>query len=423
MPGTAARSACSSPPGRRCRRTHRPGHLDTHDRGEQDAARGQRSRSLRGLAADPDLERAAPRVPRGPPGRRIALTFDDGPDPRWTPRIAALLRDSRAGHLLRRRQPRRRATRRSSARSARRRVRDRRPHLHPRRPERARAGSATSSLASPRARIAGAAGVGAALMRPPYSATPAAVTAGQSALAQRRRPRGYLIVALRLRRRGLAQPGRGGDRAQRHAAGATGGMVLLHDGGGDRSQTMAALERAGPAAPRARLPLRPPLGDGRHDPRAGRAPTASRSEHMRGRCCSCDARGGSLDHDVGACPAARARRGSARSPAWPRLVVVRAPPRPPASAAARAEPDFTPPGLDLVPAYNEAAGIERAVRSLAASDYPDVRGRRRRRRLDDGTGELVERLELERRAGRPPAEPGKPAALNRGIAAARTTSS
>src|SRR3954453_13913081 len=27
-----------------------------------------------------------------PPGRRIALTFDDGPDPKWTPRIAATLR-------------------------------------------------------------------------------------------------------------------------------------------------------------------------------------------------------------------------------------------------------------------------------------------------------------------------------------------
>src|SRR5437763_13190563 len=26
------------------------------------------------------------------PGRRVALTFDDGPDPRWTPRIAAALR-------------------------------------------------------------------------------------------------------------------------------------------------------------------------------------------------------------------------------------------------------------------------------------------------------------------------------------------
>src|SRR2546429_548537 len=33
------------------------------------------------------------RRPRpGPPGRRIALPFDDGPDPRWTPRIAAALR-------------------------------------------------------------------------------------------------------------------------------------------------------------------------------------------------------------------------------------------------------------------------------------------------------------------------------------------
>src|SRR3954471_19065486 len=29
-----------------------------------------------------------------PPGRRIALTFDDGPDPRWTPQIARVLRDA-----------------------------------------------------------------------------------------------------------------------------------------------------------------------------------------------------------------------------------------------------------------------------------------------------------------------------------------
>src|SRR4051794_12224106 len=26
-----------------------------------------------------------------PPGRRIALTFDDGPDPKWTPRVADAL--------------------------------------------------------------------------------------------------------------------------------------------------------------------------------------------------------------------------------------------------------------------------------------------------------------------------------------------
>src|SRR5213079_2620748 len=29
---------------------------------------------------------------RRPPRRTIALTFDDGPDPRWTPRVAAVLR-------------------------------------------------------------------------------------------------------------------------------------------------------------------------------------------------------------------------------------------------------------------------------------------------------------------------------------------
>jgi peptidoglycan/xylan/chitin deacetylase (PgdA/CDA1 family) len=29
------------------------------------------------------------------PGRRVALTFDDGPDPRWTPQIAAVLRRER----------------------------------------------------------------------------------------------------------------------------------------------------------------------------------------------------------------------------------------------------------------------------------------------------------------------------------------
>jgi len=30
--------------------------------------------------------------PQPLPGRRIALTFDDGPNPRWTPKVAAILR-------------------------------------------------------------------------------------------------------------------------------------------------------------------------------------------------------------------------------------------------------------------------------------------------------------------------------------------
>src|SRR5438105_6541264 len=43
-------------------------------------------------------------VHRGPraAGRRIALTFDDGPDPEWTPRVLALLasRDVRGTFFL-----------------------------------------------------------------------------------------------------------------------------------------------------------------------------------------------------------------------------------------------------------------------------------------------------------------------------------
>jgi len=71
----------------------------------------------------------------------------------------------------------------------------------------------------------------------------------------------------------------------------------------------------------------------------------------------------------------------------------------------------------VVPAYNEAVGIERAVRSLAASDYPEFEVVV----VDDGstddTAEIVERLALERvRLLRKP-NGGKASALNSGIAA------
>jgi cellulose synthase/poly-beta-1,6-N-acetylglucosamine synthase-like glycosyltransferase len=74
----------------------------------------------------------------------------------------------------------------------------------------------------------------------------------------------------------------------------------------------------------------------------------------------------------------------------------------------------------LVPAHDEATGIEQGVRSLAASRYP---GELEVIVVDDGssdgTAELVEALGLERvRVIRQP-NAGKAAALNRGLAAAR----
>jgi cellulose synthase/poly-beta-1,6-N-acetylglucosamine synthase-like glycosyltransferase len=82
---------------------------------------------------------------------------------------------------------------------------------------------------------------------------------------------------------------------------------------------------------------------------------------------------------------------------------------------------FLPPVSIVVPAHNEAVGIERAVRSLAASDYPA--GSFEVIVVDDGstdgTPDIVERLALANVRLLRQANQGKPVALNRGAAAAR----
>ncbi len=79
-------------------------------------------------------------------------------------------------------------------------------------------------------------------------------------------------------------------------------------------------------------------------------------------------------------------------------------------------PPVTQPVSVIVPAYNESAGIEAAVRSLLASDHPveiivvDDGS-------TDGTADLVESLGLPVRVIRQQ-NAGKPAALNTGLTAA-----
>jgi cellulose synthase/poly-beta-1,6-N-acetylglucosamine synthase-like glycosyltransferase len=83
------------------------------------------------------------------------------------------------------------------------------------------------------------------------------------------------------------------------------------------------------------------------------------------------------------------------------------------------EDELSPAVSIVVPAFNEAVGIERAVRSLAASDYPDFEVVV----VDDGstdrTGHLVDELELPNVSVVRQPNSGKPAALNRGIAESR----
>jgi cellulose synthase/poly-beta-1,6-N-acetylglucosamine synthase-like glycosyltransferase len=79
---------------------------------------------------------------------------------------------------------------------------------------------------------------------------------------------------------------------------------------------------------------------------------------------------------------------------------------------------FTPPVSVVVPAFNEAAGIERAVRSLAGGDYPAHEVVVVDDGSSDGTGNLVEELSLPRvRVIRQP-NSGKAAALAAGVSAA-----
>jgi cellulose synthase/poly-beta-1,6-N-acetylglucosamine synthase-like glycosyltransferase len=74
----------------------------------------------------------------------------------------------------------------------------------------------------------------------------------------------------------------------------------------------------------------------------------------------------------------------------------------------------------VVPAYNEAAGIAATVRSLAASDYPDLEIIVVDDGSTDATAAIVQRLRLQMPALRliRQVNAGKPAALNAGIAAA-----
>jgi cellulose synthase/poly-beta-1,6-N-acetylglucosamine synthase-like glycosyltransferase/peptidoglycan/xylan/chitin deacetylase (PgdA/CDA1 family) len=348
-----------------------------------------------------------------PATRTVALTFDDGPDPRWTPRILDVLaeHDVRATFFV------------LGTKVA------EHPHLVRRMLEEGHeVGVHTFThtdlgavhpwrealeMGQSQLVLAGSAGVTTTLARPPYSATNAAVDDATWEAMERGGEHGYLTVLSTLDSRDWERPGVATIVANSTPQGRRGQVLLMHDSGGDRSQTVAALQRL---LPRLEASGRRVGTVSETSGLTGAVQPAGTGDHWRGQIAIIV-----FDSSIwlatvmswllvgaGVLAGLRAlllvvaarrhrRRGDRRWPAGPDGV--------------------DGPVTVIVPAYNEAAGIEPAVRSLAASDIPvEVIV------VDDGstddTSAIVESLALPNVVLIRQDNAGKPAALNAGIAAA-----
>jgi cellulose synthase/poly-beta-1,6-N-acetylglucosamine synthase-like glycosyltransferase/peptidoglycan/xylan/chitin deacetylase (PgdA/CDA1 family) len=348
------------------------------------------------------------------PGRRLALTFDDGPDPRWTPRIASALRRLHApatffviGSKVVRHPDLVRSLHRWGFELG--------NHTF------THVDLASLPVWERRLQISlteraldAAVGAGSRLIRPPYSSVPAAVTPAQERAYADLASRGYLIVLSDLDGEDWQRPGVGAIVRAATPRHRQGGIVLLHDGGGNRSQTLAAIERLVP-----RLRARG-FRFVKVSQLAGLSPTqvalpARSWDRARGRLLVATLAAARWTTAVLAVLLVLATALFAG-----RMVVLFVFARRHARVVRGRPPGpiFRPPVSIVVPAFNEASGIERAVRSLVSSSYPEFELIVVDDGSTDGTCELVERLGLPGVEVLRQANGGKPAALNRGLAAA-----
>ena len=355
--------------------------------------------------------------------RTVALTFDDGPDPRWTPRLLSLLEAKKVpatfflvgSRVLDNPALVARERRDGDALGV-----HTFTHIdlgaHP-------PWQDTTEIALTQKALAAAAGVHSALLRPPYSSTPAAVTATDLHRWRVVAP-GELVVLADRDSEDWQRPGVAQILANATPSGSHGAVVMFHDGGGDRSQTIAAVGRLIDRLRAGGWRLVTVPGGLGIAPAAA-MPAADGSSRVQGWALL-GAEGGALLLarvlgwlliGVAVLSVARAlllvvfatvhaRRHGGGS--WPA-------PAAPAPAAAR-----VPSVSVVVPSYNEQAGIAATVTSLAESDYPELEivvvddGS-----TDDTAGvvsglqEQYEQLVLVQQGNA-----GKARALNAGIAAA-----
>lgn len=349
----------------------------------------------------------------GLPDRTVALTFDDGPDPRWTPQILDVLarEDVPATFFVV-------GSRAVDDPALVRRVLADGHEIGEHTWSHADlsavpAWRANLELSLGQLGLAGATGTSTSLLRPPYSSTPQALDEDELGAVRRAADAGYVVVLSDRDTEDWRRPGVDRIVADGGPTGTAGQVVLLHDGGGDRSQTVAAL---------------PGLIE-RYRAAGYQFTTVSQGLGLVGGGTRPAAaipvvQGHVLDVAVHASSwlvtaVSWAVLGFGAISLLRTVLVVGLAPRHVRVSARRVAGDpWLPPVTVLVPAYNEAVGIERAVRSLVASDYPTLEVLVVDDGSTDGTGDVVESLGLPGvRLIRQP-NGGKAAALRTGTRAA-----
>ena len=348
--------------------------------------------------------------PEPSPGRQIALTFDDGPDPRWTPQVVSVLRQYRIpgtffmiGSQAARHPDLVRLVEASGGEIA--------DHTF------THTALSNGPVWERRAQIEfteavllGITGHYPRFIRPPYSATPDAVTPADERDLAQLAGRRYLIALADYDSEDWTRPGVSKIVANATPRGGRGGIVMFHDGGGNRSETVAALRILIPRLRSAGyrfVAVRSLLGMSASEAE----PRASAWQHTRALAFLWAVRMafwltgvlGLVIVAVGVLVAARLI--IILPTAW--LHARRTRPRP--------TPSYWPPAAVIVPAFNEEVGIGKAVNSLAASTYPHLEIIV----VDDGstdrTAEIVEGLQLAQVQLVRRSNGGKAAALTTGI--------
>ncbi|HZC41750.1 MAG TPA: glycosyltransferase, partial [Streptosporangiaceae bacterium] len=302
------------------------------------------------------------------PSRTIALTFDDGPDPRWTPRILAVLRRFGAHATFFQ----------TGARTA----------AHPALVRKVLAdgnevGTGTYTHADLGAAgwrrsleltlsqnaLAGTAGMRTRLLRPPFWPSQRTLDAAEWRAIRQAGQEGYLVAFTGRQTRDWARPGAAAIVARAMPHGHRGEIVTMQDGGPSGGQTLAALTRLltrlrgkGYRFTTITGGLRLPAAD---VPATGGQRVAGDALVLAQRI-SADvvaALGALL---VLAAVLAVIRLVALAGYAWAhrrRLRRVRS------GAIGAGHPPFTGPISVVVPAYNEAAGIAATVMSVCDAHY------------------------------------------------------